>query len=110
MHAEVGPAYGRPREAFEDTRERAAGITGTLRIGLYTPLSAGRHMVEIVRAFTARYPACEVVFVNTGLNENPLSWGAPAGSICSRPGCRSSNPISRSGRFSTRAARLAHLA
>ena len=74
MHAEVGPAYGRLREAFEDTRERAAGITGTLRIGLYTPLSAGRHMVEIVRAFTVRYPACEVVFVNTGLNENPLSW------------------------------------
>ncbi len=74
MHAEVGPAYGRLREAFEDTRERATGITGTLRIGLYTPLSAGRHMVEIVRAYTARYPACEVVFVNTGLNENPLSW------------------------------------
>ncbi len=31
-------------------------------------------MVAIVRAYTTRYPACEVVFVNTGLNENPLNW------------------------------------
>ena len=75
MHAEVGPAYGRLREAFEDhPRAGRRGITGRQRIGLYTPLSAGCHMVEIVRAFTVRYPACEVVFVNTGLNENPLSW------------------------------------
>ena len=74
MHAEVGPAYGRLREAFEDTRERAAGITGTLRIGLYTPVERRTSYGRDRACVTVRYPACEVVFVNTGLNENPLSW------------------------------------
>lgn len=74
MRAQVGPAYEQLRRGFEDAREQAMGISGTLRIGLYTPLSAGRHMVGIVRAFTARHPDCDVVFVNTGLTDDPLSW------------------------------------
>ena len=31
-------------------------------------------MVGIVREFSARHPDCDVVFVNTGLTDDPLSW------------------------------------
>ncbi|MGH3265413.1 MAG: LysR family transcriptional regulator [Trebonia sp.] len=74
MRSEVAPAYERLRQAYEHTRERVTGIAGTLRIGLYTPLSAGPHMVDIVAEFTSRHPGCKAEFVNTGLNEDPLSW------------------------------------
>jgi DNA-binding transcriptional LysR family regulator len=74
MRAEIAPAYEQLRSAFRRARERATGITGTLRVGIYTPLNAGPHITDIVRAFNERNPASEVTFVNTGLEENPLSW------------------------------------
>jgi DNA-binding transcriptional LysR family regulator len=74
MRAEVAPAYDQLRGAFQRARERATGITGTLRVGIYTPLNAGPHITAIVRAFNARHPACDFTFVHTGLDENPLSW------------------------------------
>jgi DNA-binding transcriptional LysR family regulator len=68
MHAEVGPAYGRLREAFEDTRDRATGITGTVRLGIYrNALNAGPYLTEIVRTFThEQHPASTVEFVDVG--------------------------------------------
>jgi len=72
MLADVRPAYDQLRHALEQTRERAAGIVGALKIGVHTSLNAGPYMVEIVRAFNARNPTCEVVMVNTGFVESPL--------------------------------------
>ena len=74
MQSEVAPAFEQLRQAYEHAREQARGVAGTLRIGLYTPMSAGPHMIDIVACFTGHNPTCEVVFVNTGLDEDPLSW------------------------------------
>jgi DNA-binding transcriptional LysR family regulator len=74
MQSEVAPAFEQLHQAYEHAREQARGVAGTLRIGLYTPMSAGPHMIDIVACFIGHNPACEVVFVNTGLDEDPLSW------------------------------------
>jgi DNA-binding transcriptional LysR family regulator len=66
--------YRQLEAAFSATRAAANGISGTLRIGLYTSITAGPHMPEIVSAFRERHPACEVMFFDTGLVRSPLDW------------------------------------
>jgi DNA-binding transcriptional LysR family regulator len=70
--ASVRPPYELLQQALRAAREAADGITGTLRIGMYTESLAGPHMVEIITVFEARHPGAEAVLVNTGLNRNYL--------------------------------------
>lgn len=66
------PAYQALEQAFVEARTAATGIAGALRLGMYTPVSAGRYMVEIARSFEQRHPEASVEFVNTGFSRNYL--------------------------------------
>jgi DNA-binding transcriptional LysR family regulator len=66
LRASIRPLYDELVSAFDDVREVATGVAGTLRIGIYSPITAGPHMVNIVRTFRRWHPAADVAFVNTG--------------------------------------------
>jgi DNA-binding transcriptional LysR family regulator len=70
LQGEVPAPVEQLQKVFAGAREHATGIAGLLRIGLYSPMSAGRHMTEIVHTFQTRHPACKVEFVNTGYEHN----------------------------------------
>ncbi|MGN6872715.1 MAG: LysR family transcriptional regulator [Solirubrobacteraceae bacterium] len=66
----IAPIYQDLERAFENCRQAAAGVTGTLRIGMYAPASVGPHMVEIAHTFETRHPGAIIAFVNTGLDHD----------------------------------------
>lgn len=68
----VTPHYENLHAAFQDAREAAIGVAGSLRIGISTPLSAGRHIAAIIRTFETRHPGCEVTFSNIGYERSYL--------------------------------------
>jgi DNA-binding transcriptional LysR family regulator len=68
--AEVGPAHRQLAEALEGTQAAARSLEGTLRLGLFSGPAGGPHLVEIVDAFRAMHPECEVEMVQ-------LSWDDP---------------------------------
>jgi DNA-binding transcriptional LysR family regulator len=70
----ITPGYEQIERAFNDVHEAAVGLTGGLRIGMYTQAIGGPHMVEIIKAFHARHPNCEVVFLDTGLVRGQSDW------------------------------------
>jgi DNA-binding transcriptional LysR family regulator len=70
----IGPAYAQLARGFEMTRETAVGLGGEVRIGMYTPLNGGPHLVEIVRLFQARHPGCRVTLVDTGFARDQFDW------------------------------------
>lgn len=72
LRASIAPPYERLHQALRDAREAAGGVTGTLRIGLYTESLAGPRMLEIIAAYEARHPGAEAVLVNIGLTRNYL--------------------------------------
>jgi DNA-binding transcriptional LysR family regulator len=74
LQASARPAYEQLEHAFTTTREAAVGVGGTLRLGMYSPVSGGPHLVRIISAFRQRYPRCEVRIVDIGLDRNPLDW------------------------------------
>jgi DNA-binding transcriptional LysR family regulator len=64
--SEIAQPYRELQEALARARHSATEVGGTLKIGLYSLLSGGPHMTEIVRTFKTRYPRCEVEFINIG--------------------------------------------
>lgn len=66
------PAYEQLQRAFDDAREAAAGVAGTLRVGIYARISCGPHWREIVQAFKARHPGCDVDIIHTNFDHNYL--------------------------------------
>lgn len=64
--SEIVHPYRELQEVLERAREGATGVEGTLRIGLYSLLSGGPHMTDIVRTFKERHPRCEVEFISIG--------------------------------------------
>jgi DNA-binding transcriptional LysR family regulator len=72
LRASIAPAYEQLVSAFEDVRETATGVAGTLRIGLDSPISAGRHVVNIVRTFRRWHPDADVAFTSTGWGRSYL--------------------------------------
>ncbi|MGO9971634.1 MAG: LysR substrate-binding domain-containing protein [Solirubrobacteraceae bacterium] len=70
----ITPGYEQIERAFNDVHEAAVGLTGALRIGMYTQVIGGPYMGEIVKAFRARHPNCEIVFLDTGLVRGQLDW------------------------------------
>jgi DNA-binding transcriptional LysR family regulator len=70
LAAELTRLYGELQGVLLHAREAATGVAGELRIGIYSSLSGGPHMTEIVRTFNSRHPGCEVKFIDTGLNRS----------------------------------------
>jgi DNA-binding transcriptional LysR family regulator len=70
----VGPLYEALDAAIDDARQTARGVAGTLRLGMYTPINGGPHLIEIVRTFEARYPACRVEITDTGFAIGQQDW------------------------------------
>jgi DNA-binding transcriptional LysR family regulator len=54
------PAYEQIQRVMAEVRDAAAGITGELRIGLFTLTAAGPSITQIVRLFEERHPAARV--------------------------------------------------
>jgi DNA-binding transcriptional LysR family regulator len=68
--AEVGPIYEQLTDALESTHAAASSLEGTLRLGLFSGPAGGPRLVEIVDAFGALHPECEVEIVQ-------ISWDDP---------------------------------
>jgi DNA-binding transcriptional LysR family regulator len=68
----IGPVYHDLERAFETARQAATGVAGMLRIGIYSPINVGPHMVEIVHTFKTRHPDAAVEFIDTGIERNYL--------------------------------------
>lgn len=63
---EITRPYRELQEVLARARQAPTGVGGTLRIGLYSLLSGGPHMTDIVRTFKTRHPICEVEFIRIG--------------------------------------------
>jgi DNA-binding transcriptional LysR family regulator len=73
--SEIAPPYRELQEVLVRARQTATGATGatgTLRMGLYSLLSGGPHMTDIVRTFKTRHPSCEPEFINIGYERSYL--------------------------------------
>jgi DNA-binding transcriptional LysR family regulator len=69
----TGP-YHELLEAVAVAHETATGVAGVLRLGMYTPINGGPHLLEIIRAFEDRYPRCKVSLIDTGIDRDQLDW------------------------------------
>jgi DNA-binding transcriptional LysR family regulator len=63
---EIVDPYRELQEVLGRARDSAIEVGGTLRIGLYSLLSGGPHMTDIVRTFKTRHPRCELELINIG--------------------------------------------
>ncbi len=63
---EIVEPYHELQGVLTRARQNATEVEGTLRIGLYSLLSGGPHMTDIVRTFKTRHPRCEVELINIG--------------------------------------------
>jgi DNA-binding transcriptional LysR family regulator len=63
----IAPLYDELQTALSDLHERAVGVAGILRLGMYSRLVAGPHLIAIVKAFEARHPRCSVQLAETGI-------------------------------------------
>jgi DNA-binding transcriptional LysR family regulator len=70
----IAPAYETLEAAITEARDAAQGVAGTLRLGMYTPINGGPHLVEIIKTFEAHHAACRVEIVDTGLITDQLDW------------------------------------
>jgi DNA-binding transcriptional LysR family regulator len=70
----VGPAFQHMQRAFEETREIATGVTGDLRLGMYTPVNGGPHLTEIIKTFETRHPESRVVVTDTSARRDQFAW------------------------------------
>jgi DNA-binding transcriptional LysR family regulator len=67
---EVRPAVGQLDAVLERTTAAAQRLEGTLRLGILSGPAGGPHLVEIISAFEALHPECNVEVV-------ALSWDDP---------------------------------
>ncbi len=72
--ADVGPLYRRLEQVVQQTREVAAGVAGTIRIGAYATMMLGPRMPEIIKLFGERHPACHATYVDVGIDRDYLDW------------------------------------
>jgi DNA-binding transcriptional LysR family regulator len=71
---ETQTPYRQLEYALEHAREAAAGVSGALRLGMYMPVNGGPHLVEIVKTFERRHPACTVETVETDFTRDQSGW------------------------------------
>lgn len=72
LQSATASPYLQLQDALRAARDTAAGIDGTLRIGMYTESLGGPRLLEIIRTFEARHPDVSVALVSTGLQRNYL--------------------------------------
>jgi DNA-binding transcriptional LysR family regulator len=60
FRAEVGAAHGQLVEVLERAHDGSDELTGTLRLGLLTPVVEGPHLPAITAAFERQHPGCRV--------------------------------------------------
>jgi DNA-binding transcriptional LysR family regulator len=72
LRARIASPYRELERALVTAAEAASGVTGTLRIGMHSPVNGGPHMVRIVEVFEERYPACPVSIIDIGLVRDQL--------------------------------------
>ncbi|HJS93642.1 MAG TPA: LysR family transcriptional regulator [Solirubrobacteraceae bacterium] len=72
LRAEIAHPYRELQVVLAHARQAAAGVDGTLRIGVYSLLSAGPHMTDIARTFKTRHPACRLEFINISYDRGYL--------------------------------------
>jgi DNA-binding transcriptional LysR family regulator len=75
---EVGPIYDQLTAALESTHSAARSLEGTLRLGLFSGPAGGPQLVELVDAFGALHPECELEIVQVSWDDPlaPLRQGA----------------------------------
>jgi DNA-binding transcriptional LysR family regulator len=71
--AEVGAAYAQLAGVLERSHEAGRGLAGTLRLGVFEPCAGGPHLLDIVRAFEARHPECEVRVAEITHGQDPIA-------------------------------------
>jgi DNA-binding transcriptional LysR family regulator len=74
LEAEIGATYRELLQKLALVREAASGIPGVIRLGMYTPINGGPHMLEIIRTFETRHPDCKVELIDTGFARDQLDW------------------------------------
>lgn len=74
LRADMAPAYEQLQHAYAACRERATGVSTTLRVGMYLPINGGPHFAEIVDRFHEAHPGWRVQTLDTGYTEDPLEW------------------------------------
>jgi DNA-binding transcriptional LysR family regulator len=70
LAAELRPVHDELAAVLERTHAGARSLAGTLRLGLFSGPAGGPHLTEIVDAFGAAHPECEVEVVQ-------LTWDDP---------------------------------
>jgi DNA-binding transcriptional LysR family regulator len=74
LRVDAAPAYEQLHRAYAKAHEIATGVAGTLRLGTYTPVTAGPYLLDIVKTFQTRHPECRVQLIETGLARDQLDW------------------------------------
>ena len=74
LRRRIAPAYEQLERAYADVRELAIGAAGTLRLGVYAYPAGGPRMLEIIKSFESRHPACKVQVTETGFVRDQLDW------------------------------------
>ena len=67
-------SYEQMQQAYLDVREMAAGVAGTLRLGVPHFTSVCPHFSEILSTFEARHPGAHVQVTETGFERDQLEW------------------------------------
>src|SRR5215216_344858 len=74
LRDDAAPAYEELYRAYAKAHEIATGVAGTLRLGMYTPVTGGPYLLEIVKTFQTRHPDCRVQLIETGFARDQLDW------------------------------------
>jgi DNA-binding transcriptional LysR family regulator len=70
----IDSSYQQLEQAIATTQETVTGVSGTLRLGMYSTCNGGPHLIEIAKTFEARHPACRVVVTDTGWAREQVDW------------------------------------
>jgi DNA-binding transcriptional LysR family regulator len=74
LRRRIAPLYEELLQAYAEVREQATGITGTLRLGLYSSVLGGPHLLDIIKTFESRHPTCRVRVTETGFHRDQIDW------------------------------------
>jgi DNA-binding transcriptional LysR family regulator len=65
LRAEIAPVHEQMSEALRRVHAAGGAIEGTLRLGQLSAPAGGHRLLQVVDAFRARHPACEVEITTT---------------------------------------------
>jgi DNA-binding transcriptional LysR family regulator len=74
LQARMAPAYEELRRAYEETADAATGVAGTVRLAMCFLGDAGPHVLEIIKTFEKRHPACRVQVIETYHAGDQVGW------------------------------------